>query len=131
MLTVIDHEFRYEYSNGEHLGTYIDYKNQKDGSVYYTMTEVNEQEFDKYMKKYGEDLLIQINDAAFDGCSTNYFDFNNNFDKHKCSTRIEGYSVEVPMILFKITDYAPAMASCYYVNNRIIERYKQGLFLHT
>ena len=24
MLTVIDHEFRYEYNNGEHLGTYID-----------------------------------------------------------------------------------------------------------
>lgn len=131
MLTVVDYEYRNVYENGKFIGTYIDYKNQKDGSVYYTMTEVNEQDFDKYMKKYGEDLLIQITDAAFDGSSINYFDIDNDFDKHKCSTRVEGHFVEIPMILFKITQYDPAMASCYFVNNRIIERYKQELFLHT
>ena len=131
MLAKVNHEFRYEYDNGKYLGTYIDFKDHNTGQLYYTMTQVKEEEFDIYMKSYGEDLLVQIIDAAFDGAVTNYFDFNNDFDKFKATTKIEGYTVETPMILFKVVDYAPACATCFYVNNRLIERHNQKLFMHT
>lgn len=131
MLTTVDYKFRYDYDNGKCLGTYIDFIDRESGSVYYTMTQVNEQDFYKYLKKYGENLLTELIDAAFDGSCINYFDIDNDFDKFKCPTCIEGHYVEIPMILFKITDYCPACASVYYVNNRVIERYEQGLFLHT